>query len=187
MAAPFLAEVRMFACNFAPFRWALCDGQLMAISQNAALFSLLGVNFGGDGRSTFGLPNFQGAAPVCAGQGAGLSIYDVGQVGGDENITLQTQETAPHSHSLQGNAAPALATTADPTNAVYSGGQWVQPPNSGNVPAYTAQAPDTTLAAAAITPAGGTAGGGALPHNNLMPYLTINFCIALDGMFPPRG
>jgi len=179
MSSPFLAEIRIWACNFAPTGWAQCNGQLLPISQNTALFSLLGTNYGGDGKSTFALPNFEGASPIQQGQGPGLSLYNLGEQGGSPFITLLDSEQPSHSHLL--NAESGFASTADPTNALYAAGQWSAPPNAGVVASYTAQPPNTQLGPPAIGIA-----GGSQPHNNMMPYLTLNFCIAMQGIFPPR-
>ena len=176
MADPFVAEIRMFGFNFAPTGWAMCNGQLMPISQNTALFSLLGTTYGGDGKSTFALPNMQGNSALHPGQGQGLSLYDLGQESGTETVTLLTSEMPSHSHS--------------PTNAKTTGGQ-ASP--TGNMWGTSNAA---KAAANFYAPAIGTAQnmnplalgltGGSQPHNNMMPYLTINFCIALQGVFPPR-
>lgn len=173
MADPFVAEIRIFPFNFAPKGWAFCDGQLLPISQNTALFALLGTFYGGDGKSTFALPDLQGSAPLHQGQGSGLSLYDIGQTGGSETVTLLQSEMPVHSHSMNGASSdPALAKVVNPDaswalsqgGGIYQGSQ------------------DTQLAAQAVAPA-----GGGLPHNNLQPYLTLNFCIALQGIFPPRS
>jgi microcystin-dependent protein len=179
MTDQFLAEIRIFPFNFAPLGWALCNGQVLPISQNTALFSLLGTNFGGDGRSTFGLPNLQGCIPVDQGQGPGLSPYDVGQTGGVATVTLLTQQNPIHIHSLA--ADREAATSASPAGAIYMRGHYTAATN-GAILAYTAQAPATAMNPIAIAPA-----GGSQPHNNMMPYLTLNFCIALTGIFPPRS
>jgi microcystin-dependent protein len=180
MAAPFVAEVRIWACNFAPTGWALCAGQLLPISQNTALFSLIGTFYGGDGKSTFALPNFQGNVPIHQGQGPGLSEYFLGEQGGSQTVTLINTEIPSHSHSL--NADNGFGSGADPTNNLYEAGQWSAPPNTGTVPAYTSAAPNTQLGPQAIAPA-----GGSNPHNNMMPYLTLNFTIALQGIYPARN
>jgi microcystin-dependent protein len=173
MADPFIAEIRIFPFNFAPKGWALCDGQLMPISQNTALFSLLGTTYGGDGKSTFALPDLRGSAPMHPGQGPGLSLYDLGQSGGSESVTLLQSEMATHSHEMRGAAQdPALAKAINPA-ASWSLSQ------GGGI--YQA-AQNTQLAPEAVGPA-----GGDQPHNNMQPYLTFNFNIALQGVFPPRG
>ena len=171
MSNPFVAEIRIFAGNFPPTGWAQCDGQLMPISQNTALFSLLGTFYGGDGKSTFALPDLQGRAPLEQGQGGGLSDYSIGQSGGEEFITLLTSEMPSHNHNAQ----------------CLAGADNQQLPG-GNTWGGTAQRPffaapftgQMSFQALAIT-------GGSQPHNNLMPYLVLNFIIALQGVFPPRG
>jgi microcystin-dependent protein len=182
MANPFLAEIRIFPFNFAPKGWAFCDGQLMSISQNTALFSLLGTYYGGDGKSTFALPNLQGASPIQQGQGPGLSPYFIGQQGGSDNVTLQWTEIPSHNHTF--NADPGAATTANPAGGAYSQGQWNASGNSGNVNIYYSNSnpPSAQLNPNAILP-----NVGGQPHNNLMPYLTLNFCIALQGIYPARN
>jgi microcystin-dependent protein len=173
MASPFVAEIRIFGFNFAPTGWALCDGQLMPISQNTALFSLLGTFYGGDGKSTFALPNLQASAPVHQGQGPGLSEYFLGQQGGSESITLLINEIPIHNHFVVATPSPA-ETFAAQGNAIARG--------VGMNPYQTiSNANMTNMAFQILTP-----NGGSLPHNNLMPYLTLTFCIALQGVFPPR-
>ena len=172
MADPFVAEVRIFAFNFAPTGWAFCNVQLLPISQNTALFSLLGTTYGGDGKSTFALPNMQGSAAMHPGQGPGLSLYDLGQTGGQETVTLLASEMPSHSHQAQSHYG--AGTVATPGPSVGIGG-------SGAAQIYT-----TTTADPVASPMLGVA-GGSLPHNNMQPYLTLNFCIAMQGVFPPRG
>ncbi|MDX6581250.1 MAG: hypothetical protein QOI10_434 [Solirubrobacterales bacterium] len=172
MADPFVAEIRIFPFNFAPTGWAWCDGQLMPLSQNTALFSLLGTTYGGDGRSTFALPNLQGSAPMHPGQGPGLSDHFLGEESGSETVTLLQTEIPAHSHGMQAAAQdPATAKLVSP-NASFSLSQ------GGGIYQDTA---NTTLSDQALAPA-----GGDQPHNNLMPYLTLYFNIALQGVFPPR-
>ncbi len=180
MTDQFLAEIRVFPFNFAPIGWAQCNGQLIPISQNTALFSLLGTNFGGDGRVTFGLPNLQGRVPVDQGQGAGLSSYVVGQSGGAPNVTVSAQQLASHSHPL--NADKEVATSNNPSGAIYMRGHFTTTTGGGPVQAYSAQSPSAAMSSNAISSAGGNQS-----HNNLMPYLTLNFCIAMQGIFPPRS
>jgi microcystin-dependent protein len=180
MSDNFIGEIRAFPFNFAPAGWALCAGQLLPISGNTALFSLLGTNFGGNGTSNFGLPNLQGAVAVDQGQGTGLSLYTVGQAGGAATVTLTSQQNGAHTHPLNGDAE--VSTTASPVNAGFQEGHYVAGSAKGQIPAYSAQAPDTALNGAAIQPA-----GSDLPHNNMMPYLTMTYCIALTGIFPPRS
>jgi microcystin-dependent protein len=170
---PFVAEVRIFPFNFAPKGWAFCDGQLLPISQNTALFSLLGTTYGGNGTSNFALPNVQGNAPMHPGQGPGLSLHDLGETGGSDTVTLLESEIPSHSHSL--NAAPNVALVKLP-------GANVSMARSKNGNAYSDQ-PGNLVAMNGNTVA---PAGGDQPHNNLQPYLTLNFCIALQGVFPPR-
>ena len=179
MSNPFVAEIRIFAGNFAPHGWALCDGQLMSISQNTALFSLLGTTYGGDGRSNFALPNLQGRAPLQAGQGAGLGLYDLGQTAGEQAVTLLPTEMPSHSHSA-GGYGTANGDLTSPANArswskaAYGrqGFKMYGPSGGGNVP--------MNPLAIGIT-------GGSLPHNNMPPFLGLTFIIALQGVFPARS
>jgi microcystin-dependent protein len=171
MADPFVAEIRIFPFNFAPKGWAWCNGQLLPLSQNTALFSLLGTTYGGDGKSTFALPDMQGNAPIHAGQGPGLSLYDLGQMGGSETVTLLQSEMPAHSHTLRGDEDDGSFKT--PSNMFLGSGNQMYISVSPTV--------NTSLAPEALAPA-----GGDQPHNNLMPYLTLNFNIALQGVFPPR-
>ena len=174
MADPFVAEIRIFPFNFAPKGWAWCDGQLMPLSQNTALFSLLGTTYGGNGKSNFALPNLQGSAPMHPGQGPGLSLHDLGETGGSETVTLLESEIPAHSHTMQANAFPAniQAPSGDRALAQSTGGVAYKPP----------PATMTAMSGDALAPA-----GGDQPHNNLMPYLTFYFNIALQGVFPPRS
>ena len=184
MSDQFLAEIRIFPFNFAPIGWAQCNGQILAISQNAALFSLLGTNYGGNGTSTFALPNFQGAVPVNQGQGPGLTVYDVGQTGGSTNVTLLQNDIALHTHLVNADQDPA--TTGSPAGQIYMRGQWgTAAPNKGGISLYSTLATSDTLSS--FSPLALGAAGGNLPHNNLMPYLALNFCIAMSGIFPPRS
>jgi microcystin-dependent protein len=172
MADPFVAEVRIFPFNFAPKGWAWCDGQLMPLSQNTALFSLLGTMYGGDGKSTFALPDFQGSAVIGAGQGPGLSLYDQGQVGGSDTVSLLESEIPAHTHQLRADTLDVADTNVPSPNASFalsSGGTLYQ------------DTQNTALSDQALAPA-----GGDQPHNNLMPYLTFYYNIALQGVFPPR-
>jgi len=174
MSDPFVAEIRMFAGNFAPKGWALCDGQLLPISQNTALFSLLGTFYGGDGKSTFALPNLQGSAPLGQGQGAGLSDYFLGQQSGSEFVTLITSEMPFHNHQVQGNFNLGDLFTPAPLNALA---------NSDPGSAYSTASANVVQMSFNAT----SAAGGSLPHNNMMPYLCVLFIIAMQGVFPPRG
>jgi microcystin-dependent protein len=172
MSNPFVAEIRIFAGNFAPTGWALCNGQLMPISQNTALFSLLGTTYGGDGKSNFALPNLQGSAPMQQGQGPGLSQRVLGEVGGEQNVTLLQTEMPAHNHGVQAASGTGLA---DPTNNVWASGA----KGFGSVYSPTGNNTSMSPLATSIT-------GGNLPHNNMMPYLCLTFIIALQGVFPPR-
>src|SRR5687768_7038457 len=171
MADPFVAEIRIFPFNFAPKGWAWCDGQLLPLSQNTALFSLLGTTYGGDGRSNFALPNLQGRAAMHPGQGPGLSLHDLGESAGSETVTLLQSEMPLHTHTLV--ASNEIGEDRKPGNeamARSTGGALY-----GSVPATPV----------ALAPEAVPVAGGDLPHNNMMPYLTLNFCIALQGVFPP--
>lgn len=171
MADPFVAEIRIFPFNFAPKGWAWCDGQLLPLSQNTALFSLLGTTYGGNGKSNFALPDLQGRTPMHPGQGPGLSLHDLGETGGSETVSLLESEIPSHSHALRGSnvlgdsPVPAGNTMARFANA------YQQTVNSN----LGSMAPES------LAPA-----GGDQPHNNMQPYLTFYFCIALQGVFPPR-
>lgn len=173
MSDPFVAEIRIFPFNFPPKGWAFCDGQLLPISQNTALFSLLGTVYGGDGKSTFALPDLQGSAPMQPGQGQGLSLRDLGEMSGVESITLLTSEMPFHTHTMNVSADPGNVQipVATATYARSFGGSAYNPSNAG----LALMAPQMI----SIT-------GGSLPHNNMQPYLTLNFCIALQGVFPQR-
>jgi microcystin-dependent protein len=174
MADPFAAEIRIFGFNFAPKGWAFCNGQLLPLSQNTALFSLLGTTYGGDGKSNFALPNMEGNAPMHPGQGPGLSLHDLGETGGSDFVTLLESEIPAHSHALVAAANPALLKLPAPTDSLArsQGDNAYQSVVNQNV---------VQMNANAIGPA-----GGDQPHNNMMPYLTLNFNIALQGVFPPR-
>jgi microcystin-dependent protein len=175
MSSPFVAEIKIFGCNFAPTGWAQCNGQLMPISQNTALFSLLGTFYGGDGKSTFALPNLEGSAPMHPGQGPGLSLRDLGEVGGSSSVTLLNSEMPLHTHRV--SASGTEAANADP-----GGNIWASPKgDQGATPYYDATGPTN------MNPNNFTMAGGNLPHNNMHPYLVLNFCIALQGVFPPRS
>jgi microcystin-dependent protein len=173
MADPFVAEIRIFPFNFAPKGWAWCNGQLLPISQNTALFSLLGTTYGGDGKSTFALPNLQGSAPMHPGQGPGLSLHDLGESGGSETVTLLESEIPVHSHTIQ--ASNQDATDQSPVDELYAGG-------TGGIAMYATPGALTQLSPNALA-----AAGGDQPHNNMQPYLTLYFNIALQGVFPPRS
>jgi microcystin-dependent protein len=172
MADPFVAEIRIFGFNFAPRGWAFCNGQIMSISQNTALFSLVGTTYGGDGRSTFGLPNLQGNAALFWGQGPGLSLYDLGQTGGSSNVTLLANEIPQHTHTgMKANARAAISNNPSGAAPALTTGTFT----------YASAVPSTNLSAQSTQVI-----GGSLPHNNYMPSLVLNFCIAMQGVFPPR-
>jgi microcystin-dependent protein len=174
MADPFVAEIRIFPFNFAPRGWAWCDGQLLPLSQNTALFSLLGTTYGGNGKSNFALPDLQGRAPMHPGQGPGLSLHDLGETGGSETVSLLESEIPAHAHVLRGDRN--VSETPDPAgNSVGRG-------SSINAYQTVTNQNLVSMSGQALAPAGGDA-----PHNNLQPYLTFYFCIALQGVFPPRG
>src|SRR5213083_2364679 len=167
MADPFVAEIRIFPFNFPPTGWAFCDGQLLPISQNTALFSLLGTTYGGDGKSTFALPDLQGSTPLMWGQSKGGSLYDEGQMSGIDTVTLLNSEMPLHNHLVQGNFNLSDLFTPAPTVCLA---------NSDPGSAYSTNAANIVQ----MNPQDITVAGGSLPHNNMMPFLTVNFCIALQ-------
>ncbi len=175
MADPFVAEIRIFPFNFAPRGWAFCDGQLLPLSQNTALFSLLGTTYGGNGQNNFALPNLQGRMAMAPGQGPGLSLRDLGESGGSAAVTLMPTEVPAHSHQLM---ATASATSASPAGKAMSPALTA---TSTAVPAYKSGSNRVAMAPGAVAPVGGQ------PHNNMPPYLALNFCIALQGVYPPRS
>lgn len=170
---PFVAEIRIFPFNFAPRGWAWCDGQLLPLSQNTALFSLLGTTYGGNGKSNFALPDLQGRAPMHPGQGPGLSLHDLGETGGSETVSLLESEIPSHSHALRCSSDDGDLKAPSPNRVLARSipGTLYGTSNSGL----------QGMADVALAPA-----GGDQPHNNLQPYLTFYFCIALQGVFPPR-
>ncbi len=172
MSNPFVAEIRIYPFNFAPRGWAFCNGQILPLSQNTALFSLLGTTYGGDGKSNFALPNLQGSAPMHPGQGPGLSLHDLGESSGSDSVNLLESEVPSHSHPW--TASNQAATAQSPAQQLTAGGV-------GGISLYAPPASMTPLSPNAVAPA-----GGSQPHNNLQPYLTLNFCIALQGVYPPR-
>jgi len=171
VADPFVAEIRIFPFNFAPKGWAWCDGQLLPLSQNTALFSLLGTTYGGDGKSNFALPNMQGNAPMHPGQGPGLSLHDLGEMGGSQTVTLLESEIPSHSHAV--SVSLSDGTDQSPANEKLAGGV--------GIGQYAAPGGLTQLSDNALPPA-----GGDQPHNNMQPYLTFYYNIALQGVYPPR-
>lgn len=178
MSSPFVAEIRIFPFNFAPRGWAFCNGQLLPISQNTALFSLLGTQYGGDGKSNFALPNLQGSAPMHTTQFSGSSPFGqffIGESGGEDTVTLLTSEMPAHTHMVQADYDHRNATATNPNGAV-------QVNSTGNL-LFSTVAPSGTV----MNPAMVSVAGGSQPHNNLMPYLVMNYCIAMQGVFPPRS
>jgi microcystin-dependent protein len=173
MADPFVAEIRIFPFNFAPKGWAFCDGQLLPLSQNTALFSLLGTFYGGDGKSTFALPDMQGNVPMQPGQGQGLSQHFLGEESGSQFVTLLVSEMPFHTHTLQAAQDPGDQPAPNPNRSFAQ--------STGGALYAAASNTLTLMAPQALSPA-----GGSLPHNNMMPSLTLNFCIALQGVFPAR-
>lgn len=175
MSDQFLAEIRMVGFNFAPVGWAQCSGQLMSIAQNTALFSLLGTTYGGDGKSTFGLPNFQGVSPMGAGNGAGLTPRYQGETGGEYTVTLLSNQDASHNHSVN-------CITGGGSSSTVGGNVWADDPGRPG-PAWYSTSPGNV----SMNPAAVQMAGGNQPHNNLQPYLSITFVIALQGIFPSRS
>ena len=173
MSDPFVAEVRIFPLSFAPRGWAFCNGQILPLSQNTALFSLIGTTYGGDGKSNFALPNMQGSAPMHPGQGPGLSQHELGETGGSSTVTLLQSNMPSHGHQMNAEGrldankgAPSQTTAFSLTNAGKP---------------YQTSTNNVTMAPTTIAPAGNNQ-----PHNNMMPYLTLNFCISLLGVYPSR-
>ncbi|HKO96857.1 MAG TPA: tail fiber protein [Pyrinomonadaceae bacterium] len=170
---PFVAEIRIFAFNFAPKGWAWCDGQLLPLSQNTALFSLLGTTYGGDGKSNFALPDLQGRAAMHPGQGPGLSLHDLGETGGSETVTLLESETPAHTHQVMAGGNFDVGDSNVPTGNILA--------KSASGHAYEASGNLTQLSEETFS-----VSGGDQPHNNMQPYLTFYYNIALQGVFPPR-
>ena len=176
MSEPFIAEIRIFAGNFAPRSWAFCDGQLLPVSQNTALFSLIGTTYGGDGRSTTALPNLQGMAPMHPGRGPGLTSRRLGQRGGVEMVTLSEAQTPSHTHTLRASGGGRTGGSRSPQNNLFtrvSGGFAYVTGSDTNLVNLNDQALPTT--------------GGSQPHNNLQPFIALNYIIALQGLYPSRS
>ncbi len=172
MSDPFVGEIRMFAGTFAPRSWAFCDGQLLAISGNEALFSLLGTTYGGDGRTTFGLPDLRGRLPIHAGTGPGLTPRQLGAKGGSEQAQVNVNQLPAHTHPMQ--VSSDVSDTANPGSNVTA--------RPTSVDLYIEEPPNTDMSGSAITSV-----GGGQPHDNVMPFLAVNFIIALVGIFPSRN
>ena len=170
MGQPYVGEIRMFAGNFAPAGWAFCAGQLLSIAENDTLFTLIGTTYGGDGQSTFALPDLRGRIPIHQGQGPGLSSHTIGESSGSENVTLTVNQMPTHPHAFMGTSSNASA--ANPANAVVAAPSTIDLYRPATVPG-------TNLAANAL----GTV-GGSQPHDNLQPYLCVSFIISLFGIFP---
>lgn len=181
MSSPFLAEIRIFGFNFAPKGWAFCDGQLLPLSQNTALFSLLGATYGGDGKSNFALPNLQGSTPMQQGQGPGLSLRDLGEQSGEQAVTLLQTEMPAHSHVVNcaDNTSGTQNSPSSPSPGVWSKVGVVRQEQT----VYTT----TVAGGGTMSPSATGITGGSQPHNNMMPFLCLNFCIALQGVFPARS
>jgi len=181
MAEPFLGQIVLLACNFAPRNYAMCQGQLLSIQQYTALFSLLGTYYGGNGTTNFGLPDLRGRVPISMGQGNGLSNYAIGENGGSPTVTIDSNTLASHNHAFNAslNATDTMASSPNTLGKADAGN-----PTKGVTkgPMYSPGAPQTAMSPQALTPVGG---GGA--HNNLQPFLTLNYCIAMQGVFPSRG
>jgi microcystin-dependent protein len=177
MSEPFIGEIRIFAGNFPPRGWQFCQGQLLSIAQNTALFSILGTTYGGNGMTTFALPDLRGRVPMQPGQGPGLSPRTLGEMGGSENVTLLHNQMPAHNHSVN-------ASNAQGDNPVPDGGVWAVSiePNSGAPLNNYGGAPTTTMSPQSIGVA-----GGSQPHTNVQPFLCVNFIIALEGIYPSRN
>lgn len=169
---PYIGEIRMFGGNFAPRGWAFCNGQILSIAQNTALFSLLGTTYGGNGQTTFALPNLQGRIPLHAGQGPGLTPRSLGEESGSPTVTLITNEMPLHGHSMSANQAPG--NNPSPENNYWAMSSRRDTPYANNA--------DTAMSPQAVAPA-----GNGQPHDNMQPYLAVSYIIALQGIYPPRS
>ena len=176
MADAYIAEIRMFGCNFAPRNWAYCNGQLLQIVQNTALFSILGTTYGGNGQTNFGLPNLQGKAANGQGQGPGLSSYQLGQTGGASSVTLLANQIAPHTHTAIGDNGDGIIGNSPVGHA------WATPSVDRELNLYDTNGALVNMGATALANT-----GGSVPHNNMMPYQAVGFCICLFGIFPSRN
>ena len=173
---PMLGEIKIFAGNFAPRGWALCDGQLLAIAQNQALFSILGTTYGGDGRTTFALPDLRGRVPIHAGQGPGLTSRRLGETGGQETVTLNVNQIPAHTHTVHLNADSSVALTDKPEDGLPAR-------NAAATPQFGSES-NTTLSTQAVSV---ESTGGNQAHPNMQPFVTVNYIIALQGIFPSRN
>lgn len=180
MSEPFIGEIRLFGGNFAPRGWAFCNGQLLPVSQNTALFSVLGTTYGGDGRTTFALPDLQGRAPMHQGQGPGLTPRTIGEKDGASSVTLQSNQMPAHTH--QAMAGSGDADSQDPTNRV-----WAKTYQTGLGGRKQYKSAYSTTAEEAMSPQALAAQGGNAAHNNMQPYLGLSFIIALQGVYPVRS
>ncbi|MGN6817499.1 MAG: phage tail protein [Sphingomonas sp.] len=179
MSSPFLAEIRTFSFNFAPKGWAMCNGQILSIQQNAALFSLVGTTYGGNGVTTFAIPNLQGRVPIHQGQGPGLANVALGEISGQETQTLTSQQMPIHTHGFTATTSPA---TKKPVNL----GVFADDVDSQAVDYFAAfNAPNSSYVN--LSPLSMSTAGGNQPHNNMQPYLVLTICIALQGIFPSRN
>jgi microcystin-dependent protein len=178
---PFIGTICMFGFNFPPRTWALCNGQLLSISQNTALFALLGTTYGGNGQTTFALPDLRGRVPIHFGQGPGLSDYSLGQVGGVESSTMTVNQMPAHAHAFSGQQAVAstAGTTPDPTGNILAA-------PASSIPQYAVVGSASGSTAAGSVSGTTSPAGGSQPQSELQPYLAVNFSIALQGIFPPR-
>jgi microcystin-dependent protein len=174
---PFVAEICLFPFNFAPTGWAMCNGQILAVASNTEVFSLLGTTYGGNGSTTFALPNLQGCVPIHAGQGPGLGLYDLGETGGEANHLLVQNEIPQHTHSIQTDGNHLHDTLTSPSGALLVNGS----------PNLTFSNGNTQTTIVGMSPSMVGVSGGNTAHNNMMPYLTLNYCIALQGVYPPRS
>lgn len=180
MADPFIGEIRIFGGNFPPKNWAFCNGQLLPIQQNTALFSVIGTTYGGDGKSTFALPDLRGRVPVHHGHGPGLTPRDLGEKGGEASVTLTQDQMPAHSHQVQ--CSSNAGTGSNPQGAV-----WAAVPEYKGQPAEPAYVNYTEDTSVSMSEEALASVGESLPHNNMQPYMAMNFIIALKGVFPPRG
>jgi microcystin-dependent protein len=173
MSQPFVGEIRMGGWNFAPQGWAFCDGQVLSIAENSVLFNLIGTTYGGDGQTTFALPDLRGRVPIHQGQGPGLSSRAISQSGGEESVSLALSQIPSHSHALQASANASTAAAGPAGNLVA---------NAGTTNVYASGPPGTDMSATAVGSA-----GGSQPHNNLAPYQCVSYIISLFGVFPSQN